>query len=297
MHFDRTHRPWALATAAVLALATLGYIPYALRSPNGASGGSAVGLIYGVAGFGLMIFAALLSLRKKFPIWRIGRSQTWMRGHIWLGLLSYPLILFHAGFSFGGSLTRVMMWMFTLVIVSGVLGALLQHYMPRVMTERVPLETIYYQIDRVQGQLLEEADQLLKSLAHDNNEYGVLVPAAGGSQTATTTLIRLSDRSATEVRNVYDHTIRTYLAERGAYSHALADRRTSKETFAKLRTMTPESIHSMVDDLENICEEKRDLDRQSRLHRILHGWLLAHVPLSFALIVLGAVHAIIALRY
>src|SRR5207302_5222578 len=124
LHIDRTHRPWALATAVTLALATVGYIPYALRSHNGPSGGSAVGLIYGIAGFALMIFAAFLSLRKKFPIWRIGRSQTWMRGHIWLGLLSYPLILFHAGFAFGGSLTRAMMWIFTLVIVSGLLGAL-----------------------------------------------------------------------------------------------------------------------------------------------------------------------------
>ena len=228
MHIDRTHRPWALATAIAFAVAALGYIPYAVRSRNGPSGGSAVGLIYGIVGFGLMIFAVLLSLRKKFPIWRIGRSQTWMRGHIWLGLLSYPLILFHAGFSFGGSLTRAMMWIFTLVIVSGVMGALLQHYMPRVMTERVPLETIYYQIDRVQGQLLSEADELLKSLSHDNNEYGVLIPAAGGSRTATTTLVRLSDRSATEVRTVYDTTIRTYLAQRGAYGHTLADRRASK---------------------------------------------------------------------
>jgi hypothetical protein len=33
------------------------------------------------------------------------------------------------------------------------------------------------------------------------------------------------------------------------------------------------------------------------LHRWLHGWLLLHVPLSLALLLLGAVHAIIALRY
>src|SRR5438105_6415572 len=297
MRLDSTQRKWAQWTAALFVISAVAYVPYALLSRSGPRGGSIVGLVYGSAGYGLMVFAALLSFRKKYTIWRMGRAQTWMRGHIWLGFLSYPLILFHAGFHWGGSLTRAMMWMFTFVIVTGILGAALQHYMPRLMTERVPLETIYYQIDRVQGQLLQEADQLLKSLTHDNNEYGVLVPAGGATRTLTSTLVRLSDRSATELRTVYENTVRGYLAERGAYRHTLADRRTSKDIFAKLRTVTPDSIHPMIEDLENICEEKRDLDRQSRLHRILHGWLLVHVPLSFVLIVLGVVHAITALRY
>jgi hypothetical protein len=29
----------------------------------------------------------------------------------------------------------------------------------------------------------------------------------------------------------------------------------------------------------------------------MHGWLLVHVPLSMALLLLGAVHAVVALRY
>jgi hypothetical protein len=29
----------------------------------------------------------------------------------------------------------------------------------------------------------------------------------------------------------------------------------------------------------------------------LHGWLLFHIPASYALILLGAVHAFMALRY
>ena len=33
------------------------------------------------------------------------------------------------------------------------------------------------------------------------------------------------------------------------------------------------------------------------MHRLLHGWLLVHIPLSYALILLGAIHAVMALRY
>jgi hypothetical protein len=52
-----------------------------------------------------------------------------------------------------------------------------------------------------------------------------------------------------------------------------------------------------LQDLEGICEEKRQLDQQRRLHRLLHGWLLFHVPASYALLLLGTVHAVVALRY
>ena len=296
MRIDRTHRKWAGWAAGLLGIALLGYLPYALLSPRGPTGGSAVGLIYGTAGYGTMIFAALLGLRKKFPIWRIGRAQTWMRGHLWLGLLSYPLILFHAGFHFGSGLTQAMMWIFTLVVVSGIVGAALQHYLPHIITERVPMETIYDQIDRVQSRLLREADELMGSISEAGAHYGLLVPKGALRGTATT-LLTVEFRAAVQVRGLYEKSIRSYLTERGAHGHSLTDRRSSKATFAQLRTVAAQSIHSIIDDLENICEEKRDLDRQSRFHRLLHGWLLVHVPLSLALVVMGAIHAFMALRY
>jgi hypothetical protein len=280
-------------------LAALAYVPYALFSLKAPSGSSPLGLAYGIAGYALMLFAALLSVRKKFRIWRIGRAQTWMRGHLWLGLLSYPLILFHAGFSAGHGLARLLTLILGVVVLSGLIGAAIQHYMPRVMTERVPMETIYDQIDRVRGQLLDEADGLLASLTPENSEYGLIMPASDPADTMTTTstLIRMSDQSSTKLREMYDQRIRPYLAHRGSHRQAMADRQTSKAMLAQLRAVAPESLRTVIDDLENICEEKRDLDRQSRLHRVLHGWLLVHIPLAYLLLALGAVHAIMALRY
>jgi hypothetical protein len=71
----------------------------------------------------------------------------------------------------------------------------------------------------------------------------------------------------------------------------------ARTMFQQLRVLLPQNLHSSVDDLENICEEKRQLDRQRRLHKILHGWLLVHIPLSYALLLLGAVHAVMALKF
>src|SRR5262245_40770186 len=98
-----------IASAATLAAATAVYVPYALRSPQGPSGASIPGLVFGSAGFAFMIFAGLLGARKRFPILRAGRAQDWMRGHLWLGALSLPLLFFHGGFRLGGPLTAASM--------------------------------------------------------------------------------------------------------------------------------------------------------------------------------------------
>src|SRR5260370_31197816 len=118
------------------------------RAPSGGvpMGGTALGLVFGSFGFAFMIFAALLGARKKVPVWHVGRAQTWMRGHLWLGLLSLPLIVFHSGLRYGNGLTAVLMTLLILVVASGVFGAALQPYMPRVMTREVAIEPISEEI-------------------------------------------------------------------------------------------------------------------------------------------------------
>ena len=64
-----------------------------------------------------------------------------------------------------------------------------------------------------------------------------------------------------------------------------------------LRSLAPAAFRGVLDDLESICEEQRQLTRQRRLYHFLHAWLLVHVPLSIVLLLLGGVHAIMALRY
>jgi hypothetical protein len=264
---------------------------------GGARGGTVVGIIYGVVGFAFMIFAGLLSLRKKFPVWRMGRTSTWMRGHLWLGLISYPIILFHAGFSFGkGTLTWWMMAIFTVVIVSGVVGAILQHYMPRMMTREVPYETIYAEIPRIRGQLVDEADMKVAEVTGVMSE-SAMAQASGGTGGVVVTLVQMEDEIREELTRFYDSELRPYIEKEGGKGCAIAMRQTSMAMFANLRTLLPDVIHPVVSDLESICEEKRELDHQIRMHRILHGWLFIHVPLSLALLLMGVVHAVIALRY
>ncbi|HEY6266669.1 MAG TPA: hypothetical protein VIX11_00100 [Candidatus Acidoferrum sp.] len=326
MKIDRTQRGWALASLAILAISAAAYFVYSSASPQGVRGSSAIGLAFGVMGFACMIFAALLGARKRVPTWRIGRAQAWMRGHLWLGFLALPLILFHGGFHFGGTLTRVLMWLLIITVFSGVFGAALQHYIPRVMTTDVPLETIYDEIGRVRTLLREEADRAVESvcgnlgLAKSSGEEGLraggftalrtmaasAVPlrtsaavSAGASAAvaAAPEIILLSDEESAPLRRFYLSEMRPFLERPKQRGQRLADSRKASSTFAGLRTLLPTAAHASLDDLEDICDEAQQLTRQERLHHWLHGWLLLHIPLSLALILLGAVHAVMALRY
>ncbi|HZP22946.1 MAG TPA: hypothetical protein VFB04_05835 [Terriglobales bacterium] len=306
MRIDHTHRKWFIVSLVILAVAVIAYIPYRQWYPQGVGGGTAMGLIYGSVGFAFMIFAGLLGARKKVPIWRVGRAQTWMRGHIWLGLLSFPLILLHGGFKFGFGLTHWLMWIFLLVFISGIFGAVLQHYMPKTIKERIPMETIYEQIGRVRGQLVDEANNLVEqacatltgNLSDASVEQRAAAAGAGtmGGITVATGL-QIDEDSCGEMRGFFQNKLKPFLEGYGARRQPIANRDTAKSMFDQLRLLLPSNLHPTVEDLESICEEKRELDQQTLYHRILHGWLLVHIPLSYAVLVLGAIHAIKALAY
>jgi hypothetical protein len=273
-----------------------------------------------------MLFAALLGARKRVPTWRVGRAQAWMRGHLWLGFLALPIILFHSGFHFGGTLTRVLMWLLIITVFSGVFGAALQHYIPRVMTSDVPLETIYDEIGHVRSLLREEADRAVESLCGSigpSKTSDAEVRRAGGftalrtmaasavplrtsaavsagasaAVAAAPEIILLSEEESAPLRRFYLQEMRPFLERPERRRQRLGDAQKASSAFTGLETLLPAAARATLDDLADICDEARQLQRQARLHHWLHGWLLVHIPLSLALILLGAVHAVMALRF
>jgi Na+-transporting methylmalonyl-CoA/oxaloacetate decarboxylase gamma subunit len=293
-----------MASLFTLGLGVALYIPYALLSVTGPSGGSVPGLIYAGLGSAMMLFAGLLGARKKVRIWRLGRATWWMRGHLWIGFLSFPFILFHSGFQLGnGALTKVLMVLFLVVFVSGVVGAAVQHFMPRMITERVPMETIYEQIDRILEQLVNEAGAIVAELRATIEEEVERVEADeelfGVSGKARTALAgtMTDERVSKKITSFFESQMKPYLRSRQSRKHRLDDPVQTSVEFQQFKVLVPKTLWPKFDDLENICTEKRQLERQRMLHKFLHGWLLFHIPASYALLLLGAVHAVMALRY
>ena len=204
--FNRAHVPWfifvCLATLAAIVLYLANFNPEAIpgiRLPSSliqkpsdhrSVGGTPLGLIYGTISFGIFIFAALLSLRKKIPLWRIGTVQRWLRAHIWLTLLTIPLVILHSGFRLGGPMTTLLIVLYAVVMISGVYGLFLQHQIPALMKERLPAETVYEQIPHIRGQLAAAAIKMrdsFKPTPPAKTDTGAPAPSVAKAVTAGST--------------------------------------------------------------------------------------------------------------
>ncbi len=322
MILDHRHSRWAVGTAAASAAALAMYIAYVTLSPNGARGGTFMGLLFASLGTGIVVFECLLGLRKKYPASRLGRVRTWLRAHAWLGLISFLLILLHSGFRWGHGLAGGLMWIFAAIVASGIFGVALQNYIPRRMTELVTRETIFEQIPAVVRGLRIEADERVEFVTADLGlEEGDLeyVRAGGVKQyfdplqkksaaekvqavverRKSAPQIELEEDAREALKAHYLQEIRPFLTDQpiGVSRRLFGARESVGAYFGHLRTIMPVAAHPLLRDLEDMCEERRQLMVQKKLHLWMHNWLMVHAPLSFALLVLTAIHAVLSLRY
>jgi hypothetical protein len=295
---DHTHRKWMIGTVAAMLAAIAIYVPYEMSGPRRIFGGTLLGLIYGTAGWALMLIAGLLGARRKVIRLRVGRLQTWMRAHLWLGLLSVPIVLLHSGFALGHGLTTLLMVLLVLVTLSGVAGAALQHYLPAVMTRQVAMEVTYEQIGPISEELQREAGELLAlACAPPGDARKAASPAAlatiepGGALPADA-----PGQVMSPLLTFCQQELFPYLGPSDRAQGVLARMESGQLAFKQLYALFPDKADT-VQALEDIWEERRQLRVQSRMHRWLHGWLFLHVPLSYALLLLAGLHAVLALRY
>ena len=197
------HVPWIvfvlLATIAACVLYAGNFYPASmpswLRLPRSliqtptehhTVGGTPLGLWFGSISLAIFIFAILLSLRKKIPLWRVGTVQRWLRAHIWLTILTIPLVILHSGFRLGGPMTTFLMVLYAIVMVSGFYGLFLQHVMPRLMKERLPAETVFEQIPHIRSQLAVAAEKMRDSFKPaPPKKPDAAAPAPSEAKTAT----------------------------------------------------------------------------------------------------------------
>ena len=123
----------------------------------------------------------------------------------------------------------------------------------------------------------------------------LVVPGA----TKTDTLLGIPDleKVTLEFDRFFSQQVSPYLMHEQSKGSPLRNREQSREEFDNFRRGFPEPAWKPISAIEEICEEKRQLDHQARLHRVLHAWLLVHLPLSAGLILLAIIHAIGAVRY
>jgi hypothetical protein len=316
MVLNRTHLPWLLfflvGTVGLAALFAARFhpewLPFAIALPSflqdpgiprNTVGGTRLGLLYGTLAFLIFIFAALLGARKKKPLWRLGRVETWLKAHIWLTLLTIPLVGFHCGWHWGSSHTTWALILYIIVMGSGIFGLAMQQFMPVLMKERLPREVVFEQIPNIRKRILEGLAELRKDCTPPDP---AAEPAKAKAPAGRASLQGLAEvpaedlQSARLILEFIDEDAETYLRARNGRGHHLEEQRESDSAFRILRLGVTPRWGERVDDLQAWCDERRRMDIQTRLQYWLHGWLLIHVPFSLLLIVVTLWHAIVAVR-
>jgi hypothetical protein len=316
----KLHGRWIAITGAV-ALAAIAWVwVLTLRSGRWPGGSSAPGLVLGSLAAAIFLFELAIVFKKtrwlRTARWTLS-AQTWMKAHIWLGLLSVPLVVLHSGGRLGGTLTMVLLAVFATVIVSGVWGLALQNVLPKMLLEASPAETIYSQIDSVGRQYAEEARRLALLACGDEDyepagvaaqavtEYAAAggLPIAGAARQVGPQVQRRPHPASQQrtvvpsaaIRDAMTRDIEPFL--RQGSSAALGSRQRNQWYFEDLRQRVPRELRGLADQLEELCERRRQLNVQQRLHFWLHNWLWLHLPLSMALIVLLLGHIALAMRF
>lgn len=327
--FGRLHGPWMFVALAATAASMAAY---AWEWPAGETppgGGSWTGLACGSLAGLLCLFEFALVVRKTrwFRTRRrilgipLGTARAWMAAHIWLGLLTIPLVVLHTGFRFGGPLASLLAWSFILVISSGVVGLVLQNVLPRLLTESVPEETIDSQIDAVGKQFAADAVRLAQRYGgpgpqgmwdafesaqseSKNVRFGdalvVGAPRRVGTLVAATSHGELEHQLGADAPELHDalhrHIVGFLETGRSDSSHFSTSRRI-QWYFDDLRRRVLADVAPAVEQIESLCQQRRQLNRQRSFHFWLHSWLSIHLPLSVALLWLLAAHVVGALVY
>lgn len=316
----RLHRAWFAFVVLATLSAVLWYAVASVAASRWVGGGSLPGFSFGIIGGLICIFEMLLWPRKKLRRLRLGRTKTWMKAHIWLGLLSLPILVLHSGFVFGGMLSKVLLILLIVVVASGVWGLMLQNILPKKMLNEVKAETIDSQIDRIIGHYHDEATQLVHAICGrpplaatvggQDDGAGVreeparfLVIGAirqegriSGKVLATQVVLKGVPGSEA-LRAFFEAVASPFLKPDGFASSPLRQADRAAAIFDDLKMRLDPAAHEAVDSLRSLCEQRRELAAQHRMHVWLHNWLVIHLPLSVALIALMFVHIFAALKY
>jgi hypothetical protein len=243
-----------------------------------------------------------------------------MAAHIWLGLATVPLALFHSGWRFGGTLATVLMVLLIVVVVSGVFGLVMQQFIPNMMRLEVPSETVYSQIDRVIRFLRRDASHLIEAscgldpcsfediIQESEDAYeqlrethfvvgkqravGIVRGVVAGTQKRPTRLVETE-----RLLEIFEKDIAPFLEPRPIRGMKLANAEAARQAFQEYRDRVGKAGEDVLNELEDLCDQRRQLARQSLLHVVLHAWLWVHWPLSVSLTILLIVHMYVAVKF
>jgi len=165
---------------------------------------------------------------------------------------------------------------------------------PNMMRHTLSEEVVYDEIPFIRGQLISRGQTLREKIvpstekkpapaAHAVSGHSAVAAVAAPQLTVPQSVVEFVDKEALP-----------YLGSTNTRNSRLRDKRVSDDLFRLMRLQSPSFVHQALEQMQELCDEKRRIDIQVRLHRWLHSWLLVHAPASILLVVVTFWHAFVA---
>ncbi len=213
----------------------------------------------------------LLGWRKKLVILPFGRVRFWLLVHYYVGFLTVAVFAVHTKYEFPGSLLHWMLWsLFVLVSLSGLAGAIMSWILPRrfeAQGERILFDRIPF----FRARLAEQAEAIAQESIQDGNTRSI----------ARLYVDTLGDFFAAP-RNIVSH-----LAASNVPQARLLGQLTAIERYLD------DAGKSRLQRMRDLVEAKSHLDFHYANGGLLRLWLFVHVPATYALLVVIAVHVVL----
>ncbi len=217
-----------------------------------------------------VLFLTLFNLRKKLPMLPLGSARNWTRIHIYTGYAVVVVFLLHTGGSLPqGPLDTGLWTAFIIVALSGVIGLVLSRIVPlrlgeaqeRILLERIPA---------FRQQLADEVAEIAQR--------------------------SVSEEGSLTISSFYADTIHDFMqGPRNLFGHVVGSHRAMIAIDAGIDRLERYVDANGMEALAQIRERvnaKNDLDFQFANLMLLRLWLFFHIPATYALIIMAAVHVV-----
>jgi len=222
-----------------------------------------------------MLLLALFNVRKRLTMLPLGSASAWLQLHIYVGWLVILLFAAHVGWRVpNGALEIALTVLFVLVAGSGIVGLAFARSLPPRLTRRGE-EVIFERIPAFITQLREEAEEIVLKSARE-------------TQSST-------------IGNFYLEQLSTFFSgPQNHLRHLIASRKVRFELLNEIDHMhryLSEQEKEYAQRLRELVNKKDELDFHYALNLVLKVWLLVHVPATYALLILAALHLVLVYAY
>lgn len=234
---------------------------------GGRRGNTIVGYSFGVFAALAILYLTYFGIRKRSYRSSPGNLVKALSSHVWLGVLLIIIVPFHSGFHFGWNVHALTYLVMTLVVVSGIFGAIFYRILPADLASQRGAEKPEELLS-----LMTVLDQDVSQITKDNQN-----------------LINFASRINFDTEKF------------SKYRFFLTKKTVSEKDVLALLAPLPNNDSVWAIQIVSLVERKvkllNKMIAEARAKMFLRLWLFFHVPLTCLLLVLLFVHIFSTLFY